>query len=106
MGLVIAIILAWRFPNVGRKKGVIRAEWSIKWGKQRIMIASFCLSDKQKKKNVFLGAVIIIFLISGLSLRTRILAQTLFRIRLHLLIQVTNLVLIPFFVIWFGLFVF
>lgn len=47
------------------------------------------------------GAVIIIFLISGLSLRTRILTQTFMRIRLHLLVQLINLVIIPFFV--FGL---
>ncbi|CAO3630988.1 unnamed protein product [Mucor hiemalis] len=78
LGLAVVIILAWRFPNVARRRGYIRAEWSIKW-----------------------GAVIIIFLISGLSLRTRILAQTIIRVRLHLLIQVINLVLIPFFV--FGL---
>ncbi|KAL7322264.1 LRR receptor-like serine/threonine-protein kinase RGI2 [Mucor circinelloides] len=78
LGLVIAILLAWQFPNVGRKGGYIRAEWSIKW-----------------------GAVVVIFLISGLSLRTRILAQTLLRVRLHLLIQTINLIMIPFFV--FGL---
>ncbi|EPB86687.1 hypothetical protein HMPREF1544_06473 [Mucor circinelloides 1006PhL] len=78
LGLVIAILLAWQFPNVGRKGGYIRAEWSIKW-----------------------GAVVVIFLISGLSLRTRILAQTLLRVRLHLLIQTINLIIIPFFV--FGL---
>ncbi|KAL9557649.1 hypothetical protein MBANPS3_001263 [Mucor bainieri] len=78
LGLVIAILLAWQFPNVGRKGGYIRAEWSIKW-----------------------GAVVVIFLISGLSLRTRILAQTLLRVRLHFLIQFINLIMIPFFV--FGL---
>ncbi|CAO3615834.1 unnamed protein product [Mucor fragilis] len=78
LGLVIAILLAWQFPNVGRKGGYIRAEWSIKW-----------------------GAVVVIFLISGLSLRTRILAQTLLRVRLHFLIQLINLIMIPFFV--FGL---
>jgi sodium/bile acid cotransporter 7 len=33
LGLVIAIVLAWQFPNVSRKGGYIRAEWSIKWGK-------------------------------------------------------------------------
>lgn len=33
LGLAIAILLAWQFPNVGRKGGYIRAEWSIKWGK-------------------------------------------------------------------------
>ncbi|KAG2190206.1 hypothetical protein INT46_010593 [Mucor plumbeus] len=68
LGLGIAILLAWQFPNVARKGGYIRAEWSIKW---------------------------------GLSLRTRILAQTLLRVRLHLLIQIINLIIIPFFV--FGL---
>ncbi|KAI8971905.1 SBF-like CPA transporter family-domain-containing protein [Mycotypha africana] len=78
LGLFIAIFFAWLFPNVARKGGYLRAEWSIKW-----------------------GAVIIIFFISGLSLRTRILAQTILRIRLHFLIQFINLILIPFFV--FGL---
>ncbi|RCI01827.1 hypothetical protein CU098_007129 [Rhizopus stolonifer] len=78
LGLLVAIVLAVKFPDVARKGGYIRAEWTIKW-----------------------GAVIIIFLISGLSLRTKILAETILRIRLHLLIQIINLVLIPFFV--FGL---
>ncbi|KAI9257681.1 SBF-like CPA transporter family-domain-containing protein [Sporodiniella umbellata] len=78
LGLLIAIVLAVEFPNVARKGGYIRAEWSIKW-----------------------GAVVIIFLISGLSLRTRILAETILRFRLHLLIQIINLFLIPVFV--FGL---
>ncbi|KAI9273724.1 putative sodium bile acid cotransporter [Sporodiniella umbellata] len=78
LGLLIAIILAIQFPNVARKGGYIKAEWTIKW-----------------------GAVIIIFLISGLSLRTKTLAKTVLRIRLHLLIQIINLVFIPFFV--FGL---
>lgn len=48
-----------------------------------------------------IGAVVVIFLISGLSLRTKILAQTILRVRLHFLIQVINLIIIPFFV--FGL---
>ncbi|KAI9474241.1 MAG: SBF-like CPA transporter family-domain-containing protein [Benjaminiella poitrasii] len=78
LGLLIAIILAVFFPNVARKGGYLRAEWTIKW-----------------------GAVIVIFLISGLSLRTKILAETILRIRLHLLIQIINLIIIPFTV--FGL---
>ncbi|ORZ07830.1 SBF-like CPA transporter family-domain-containing protein [Absidia repens] len=69
---IVAIILAWQFPDVAKKGGYIRAEWTIKW-----------------------GAVIIIFLISGLSLRTKILAKTVLRIRLHLMIQVINLMIIP-----------
>ncbi|KAI8337987.1 SBF-like CPA transporter family-domain-containing protein [Chlamydoabsidia padenii] len=72
LGLAIAIVLAWQFPDVAKKGGYIRAEWSVKW-----------------------GAVILIFFISGLSLRTKILAQTVLRVRLHLLIQVINLLIIP-----------
>ncbi|CAO3609774.1 unnamed protein product [Cunninghamella blakesleeana] len=78
LGLLFVIILAWQFPDVARKGGYLRAEWSIKW-----------------------GAVVVIFLISGLSLRTKILAQTILRVRLHLLIQIINLLIIPGFV--FGL---
>ncbi|CAO3625495.1 unnamed protein product [Cunninghamella blakesleeana] len=78
LGLAFVILLATQFPDVAKKGGALRAEYSIKW-----------------------GAVIVIFLISGLSLRTKILAQTILRIRLHLLIQIINLVIIPFFV--FGL---
>ena len=48
-----------------------------------------------------IGAVIVIFLISGLSLRTQTLAKTVLRIRLHMLVQIINLIMIPFFV--FGL---
>lgn len=33
LGLGISILLAWKCPNVARKGGYIRAEWSIKWGK-------------------------------------------------------------------------
>lgn len=32
LGLLVAIILAIQFPNVARKGGYIRAEWTIKWG--------------------------------------------------------------------------
>ncbi|KAI8576261.1 hypothetical protein K450DRAFT_257920 [Umbelopsis ramanniana AG] len=73
MGLAVVIVLAWRFPGVAKKDGVIHSEWSIKW-----------------------GAVIVIFLISGLSLRTRTLAKTVVRVRLHLMIQIISLIIIPF----------
>jgi hypothetical protein len=33
MGLAVVIVLAWRFPGVAKKDGVIHSEWSIKWGK-------------------------------------------------------------------------
>lgn len=38
LGLLIAIILAIQFPNVARKGGYIRAEWTIKWGKLQELI--------------------------------------------------------------------
>ncbi|KAI9472870.1 SBF-like CPA transporter family-domain-containing protein [Zychaea mexicana] len=78
VGLAFVIMLAILVPDVARQGGYIRAEWTIKW-----------------------GAVIVIFLISGLSLRTQTLARTVLRVRLHMLVQVINLIFIPFFV--FGL---
>lgn len=43
LGLAIAIILAIFFPNVARKGGYIRAEWTIKWGKDfSFFFFSFC----------------------------------------------------------------
>ncbi|KAI9317297.1 SBF-like CPA transporter family-domain-containing protein [Dichotomocladium elegans] len=83
LGLAFVIILAYLAPDVARKDGYIHAEWSIKW-----------------------GSVIVIFLISGLSLRTRILTQTFMRIRLHLLVQFINLAIIPSFVFGFVLLLF
>lgn len=77
-GIGFVIGLAYAFPSVGKKNGPIHAEWSIRW-----------------------GAVCVIFLISGLSLRTRQLAREIVRVRLHLLVQVISLVIIPFVV--FGL---
>ncbi|KAI7883638.1 hypothetical protein K492DRAFT_159234 [Lichtheimia hyalospora FSU 10163] len=83
VGLAIVISLAVAFPDVARYGGYLHAEWTIKW-----------------------GAVIIIFFISGLSLRTQTLAETVLRIRLHLLVQMISLVIIPFFVFGFVLFLF
>lgn len=35
LGLLVAIILAIQFPDVARKGGYIRAEWTIKWGNNK-----------------------------------------------------------------------
>jgi sodium/bile acid cotransporter 7 len=35
LGLAVVIMLAWLFPDVSRKGGYVRAEWSIKWGKKK-----------------------------------------------------------------------
>lgn len=37
LGLLVAIVFAILFPNVARKGGYIRAEWTIKWGKINII---------------------------------------------------------------------
>ena len=73
LGLVLVIVLAYLFPNVGRSGGYIRAEWSVKW-----------------------GCVIFIFFLSGLSLRTKQLGQEILRVRVHLFVQIFSFLVIPF----------
>ncbi|KAF7729109.1 hypothetical protein EC973_004877 [Apophysomyces ossiformis] len=73
LGLGIVIGLAWAFPNVGKAHGAIQSQWSVKW-----------------------GAVIIIFLLSGLGLEVRVMLQTILRWRLHLVVQVINFLVLPF----------
>ncbi len=80
LGLILIIPLAYFFPNVGKTGGYIRSEWSIKW-----------------------GCVILIFFISGLSIRTKELFKEFLHIRLHLLVQIYSLLIIPFIVYGFGL---
>ncbi|KAI7861696.1 putative sodium bile acid cotransporter [Spinellus fusiger] len=81
LGLGITLVIATLYPDIGRKNGYLHSEWTIKW-----------------------GAVILIFLISGLSMRIQTLAKTAMKVRLHLLIQLISLALIPLFV--FGLVLF
>lgn len=45
LGLIVAILLAWGFPDVGRKNGYVHAEWSIKWGNYIIIIIILFESD-------------------------------------------------------------
>ncbi|KAF9368895.1 hypothetical protein CPB97_004165 [Podila verticillata] len=75
LGLVIVIILARYFPGWGRTGGPIRPEYSVKYG-----ITS------------------IIFLLSGLALKTKDLLVSAINYRAHLLVQVTSFVVIPLFV--------
>ncbi|GIL97171.1 hypothetical protein Vretimale_2905 [Volvox reticuliferus] len=72
LGLCFAIGFAAAVPNFGRKGGWIAAQWTIKY-----------------------GAVIIIFLLSGLSLKTRALFTVMARLHVHLFIQFICLVLTP-----------
>lgn len=73
LGLAIVIGLAWAFPQVGKAHGAIQAQYTVKW-----------------------GAVIVIFLLSGLGLEVSVMLRTILRWRLHLIVQVINFVLLPF----------
>ncbi|CEG74747.1 hypothetical protein RMATCC62417_09908 [Rhizopus microsporus] len=73
LGLGIVIGLAWAFPQVGKAHGSIQAQYTVKW-----------------------GAVIVIFLLSGLGLEVSVMLRTILRWRLHLVVQVINFILLPF----------
>lgn len=73
LGLAIVIGLAWAFPQVGKAHGDIEAQYTVKW-----------------------GAVIIIFLLSGLGLEVSVMLKTILRWRLHLIVQFINFILLPF----------
>ncbi|CEP08087.1 hypothetical protein [Parasitella parasitica] len=73
LGLGVVIGLAWAFPQVGKAHGDIEAQYTVKW-----------------------GAVIVIFLLSGLGLEVSVMLKTILRWRLHLIVQVINFVLLPF----------
>lgn len=73
LGLGIVIGLAWAFPQVGKAHGSIQAQYTVKW-----------------------GAVIVIFLLSGLGLEVSVMLRTILRWRLHFVVQVINFILLPF----------
>ncbi|KAF9920004.1 hypothetical protein FBU30_010278 [Linnemannia zychae] len=75
LGLVVVIILARYFPGWGRTGGPIRPEYSVKYG------ITAC-----------------IFLLSGLSLKTRDLLTSAMNYRAHLMVQLTSFIVIPLFV--------
>ncbi|KAI1320694.1 hypothetical protein EDD11_010228 [Mortierella claussenii] len=72
LGLVVVIILARYFPGWGRTGGPIRPEYSVKYG------ITSC-----------------IFLLSGLSLKTKDLLISAMNYRAHLLVQLTSFIVIP-----------
>ncbi|KAG2218400.1 hypothetical protein INT45_011588 [Circinella minor] len=73
LGLSFVIGMAWLFPDVGKTNGTIQAQYTIKW-----------------------GAVIIIFLLSGLGIDVRVMLKTFLKWRLHLVIQGNNFLVMPF----------
>ncbi|KAJ6164817.1 hypothetical protein N7470_003489 [Penicillium chermesinum] len=72
IGIGVACVLAYFFPNVAKHGGVIRSEYSVLY-----------------------GVIAIIFLISGLSIERRKLFLQLLNWRLHLTVQVTSFLFIP-----------
>ncbi|RDW79167.1 uncharacterized protein DSM5745_06019 [Aspergillus mulundensis] len=72
IGIGVACLLGYFFPNVAKHGGIIRSEYSILY-----------------------GAVAVVFLISGLSIPQDKLLRQLFNWRLHVLVQVTSFLFIP-----------
>jgi len=74
-GIIIAVLFAFAAPQIGKKGGWIHSEITIKY-----------------------IAVSIIFLLSGLSLKTKELKSAILFWRIHLAIQTFNLIFIPIFI--------
>lgn len=73
IGLGFVIGLAFAIPWVGKSYGSIQAQYTVKW-----------------------GAVIVIFLLSGLGLDVKVMLRTILRWRLHLYVQVVSFLVLPF----------
>ncbi|KAL2864458.1 uncharacterized protein BJX67DRAFT_220375 [Aspergillus lucknowensis] len=72
IGIGVACLLAYFFPNVAKHGGTIHSEYTVLY-----------------------GAVAIVFLVSGLSIPQEKLVRQLFNWRLHLLVQITSFLFIP-----------
>ncbi|XP_017770286.1 PREDICTED: sodium/bile acid cotransporter 7-like [Nicrophorus vespilloides] len=72
LGILLCIVFASVFPKLGSKGGPLKPEYTVKY-----------------------GAVSLIFLISGLTLKTDSIFHTFKQYRLHLFIQLFTFVLIP-----------
>lgn len=72
LGLGVAVGLAAAYPELGKKYGLIAAQYTISF-----------------------GAVIVMFILTGMSLQTKVLLTAATRWRLHLMTQCVSLGLIP-----------
>lgn len=72
IGIAVFVTLAWRFPEVGREGGYIRAEYTVNY-----------------------GAIALIFLITGLTLSTQALYRQFRNWYSHLFTQVFSLLFFP-----------
>ncbi|KAJ3006216.1 UNVERIFIED_CONTAM: hypothetical protein HDU68_004207 [Siphonaria sp. JEL0065] len=71
-GLAVAIAFAAAWPDLGKKGGYIRAEYTVSY-----------------------GCVMMIFILSGMSLKTAVLIKSLANWRMHLIIQILSLGITP-----------
>ena len=83
LGIGIAVFLAWLFPNIGRRGGVIESQY-----------AFFCDTGLINRYTISYGAIGIIFLISGLSIPRQALIDNCTKFRLHFVVQVTSYLVI------------
>jgi len=72
MGLLFVLYLAYLFPQVGKTGGYIRSEWTVKW-----------------------TCIILVFFLSGLSVKSKDLFKEILNIRVHLFIQIFSFLIIP-----------
>ncbi|CAH1099525.1 unnamed protein product [Psylliodes chrysocephalus] len=78
VGILCCIFVAGIYPKLGSKQGPLRTEYTVKY-----------------------GAVFIIFLISGLSLKTDSIFRTLQQYKLHSFIQLFTFLFVPIFAVLF-----
>ncbi|KAI8834431.1 SBF-like CPA transporter family-domain-containing protein [Chytriomyces cf. hyalinus JEL632] len=71
-GLAVGIAFAAVWPDLGKKGGYIRSEYSVSY-----------------------GCVMLIFILSGMSLKSKVLLQSLANWKMHLVVQVISLGLTP-----------
>ncbi|GIY09370.1 hypothetical protein CEXT_675641 [Caerostris extrusa] len=70
--IIVSIILAYLYPEIGAKGGILKPEITVKY-----------------------GAIFIIFFISGVSLQSKELIAAACQLRVHLVIQIFSLLFIP-----------
>lgn len=83
LGIGIAVLLAWLFPNIGRRGGVIESQYDF-----------FCDIGLINRYTISYGAIGIIFLISGFSIPRQALIDNCTKFRLHFVVQITSYLVI------------
>ena len=79
LGIGFAVLLAWLFPDVGRKGGIIESQY--------VFVCESALMDRY---TISYGAIGIIFLVSGLNIPRQALIDNCTKFRLHFVVQITS----------------